>query len=77
MRFALPTELAIAKCFRIKSTESAILALPELLQHFGGVDALRPGKQGVKEKVLEVVHRRCEFVDLGDGMERHWIRWVE
>lgn len=77
MRFALPTELAIAKCFRIKGTESAIIALPELLQHFDGVDALRPGKQGAREKVLEVVHRRCEFVDLDDGKARYWIRWVE
>lgn len=77
MRFALPTELAIAKCFRIKGAESAILALPELLHHFDGVDALRPRKQGVREKVLEVVSRRCEFVDRDDGKEMHWIRWLE
>lgn len=78
MRFALPTEEAISRRFRNhdRSTESAIIALPDLLQHFDGLDVLRPGKQGVKEKVLEVVQRRCEFVDQGDGSERYWVRWI-
>ena len=73
MRFSLPTEESIAECFKSKS---AIIALPDLIQHFDGLNVLRPGKQGVKEKVLEVVQRRCEFVDQGDGSERHWVRWL-
>jgi len=73
MRFALPTERAIARYFI--QNKSRAIALPDLLAHFGGVDVLRPGKQGVREKVLEVLQRRCEFVDKGDGKQRHWIRW--
>jgi len=73
MRFALPTERAIAQHFN--HNKSRAIALPDLLAHFGGVDVLRPGKQGVREKVLEVLQRRCEFVDKGDGKQRHWIRW--
>lgn len=78
MRFALPTENAIAVRFRSKDSPSlsATIALPDLLQHFAGVDVLHPGKQGVKEKVLEVVQRRCEFVDKDDGLQNHWVRWV-
>jgi len=74
MRFALPTERAIAQRFR--EANSATVALPDLLSHFDGVEVLRPGKQGVREKVLEVIRRRCEFVDLDDGKQQHWIRWV-
>src|SRR5882762_5472666 len=73
MRFALPTEKAIAQYFR--NAKSDTVALPALLSHFDGVDVLRPGKQGVKEKVLEVVQRRCEFVDMDDGQQSHWLRW--
>jgi 3-hydroxyisobutyryl-CoA hydrolase len=77
MLFALPTEEAIAQRFRdSRDARSKCVALPDLLSHFDGVDVLRPGKQGVREKVLEVLQRRCEFVDLGDGKQRHWIRWV-
>jgi len=75
MRFGLPTEVAIAR--RFKEAKSANVALPDLLAHFDGVDVLRPVKQGVREKVLEVLQRRCEFVDLGDGKQGHWVRWVE
>jgi 3-hydroxyisobutyryl-CoA hydrolase len=75
MRFALPTEVAIARRFR--DGKSGIIALPDLLAHFGGVDVLRPGKQGAREKVLEVLQRRCKFVDKDDGRRRHWIRWVQ
>lgn len=73
MRFALPTEAAIAR--RILASGSPV-ALPDLLHSFCGGDVLRPAKQGVKEKVLEVVQRRCEFVDHGDGKHQHWIRWT-
>lgn len=74
MRFALPTEKAIAQRFR--DAKMATVALPDLLSYFEGVDVLRPGKQGVKEKILEVIHRRCEYVDLDDGNQQHWLRWV-
>ncbi|KAF7986556.1 hypothetical protein HWV62_26292 [Athelia sp. TMB] len=73
MRFALPTEAAIAR--RFTASKSPISTVPDLLQHFCGGDVLRPAKMGAKEKVLEVVHRRCQFVDHGDGRKEHWIRW--
>lgn len=75
MRFALPTEEAIAQ--RFKDAKSGIVALPDLLSHFAGVDVLRLGKQGAREKVLEVLERRCEFVDTGDEQNRHWVRWAQ
>ena len=43
----------------------------ELLERFA---KLRPGKLGVKEKILEVVQRRCEVTDNADG-NRVWLKW--
>jgi len=74
MKFALPTERGVAQRFR--DAKSTAVALPDLLSYFDGVDVLRPGKPGVREKVLEVIQRRCEFVDRGDGKQRHWLRWA-
>jgi len=74
MKFALPTERAIAQRFR--DARSTAIALPDLLSYFDRLDVLQPGKQGVREKVLEVIQRRCEFVDREDGKQRHWLRWA-
>jgi 3-hydroxyisobutyryl-CoA hydrolase len=74
MQFALPTEVAIAQRFR--NAKHGTIALPDLLSQFEGLDVFRPGKQGAREKVLEVLQRRCEFVDRDDGKQRHWLRWV-
>ncbi|KZP17891.1 3-hydroxyisobutyryl-CoA hydrolase [Athelia psychrophila] len=71
MRFTLPTEAAIARAV----TKGGITTAPDLLQHFCAGDVLRPSKLGAREKVLEVMRRRCVFVDRGDGKREHWIRW--
>jgi 3-hydroxyisobutyryl-CoA hydrolase len=46
--------------------------IDELLARFA---ELRPGKMGVKEKVLEVVQRKCEVTDNRDG-NRVWLKWI-
>jgi len=46
--------------------------IDELLARFA---ELRPGKMGVKEKVIEVVQRKCEVTDNRDG-NRVWLKWI-
>ena len=46
--------------------------IDELLARFA---ELRPGKMGVKEKVIEVVQRRCVVTDNRDG-NRVWLKWI-
>lgn len=73
--FALPTERQIARAV-IGSHESSgatSLRLEELVSKF--VNS-RPGKQGVKEKVLEVARRRCDFKDNADG-NAVWLKWKD
>lgn len=55
MKFALPSEDTIRRV--VKSVKDPI-TLPDLLAHF---DDLTSGKQGVEEKVLAVVRRKCDI----------------
>ncbi|KAF8651425.1 hypothetical protein AX16_004727 [Volvariella volvacea WC 439] len=73
MRYALPTEEEIGQVVRgsHSSGGSMGLQLDELVGKFAD---LRPGKLGVREKVLEVAKRRCEIVDNADG-NFVWLKW--
>lgn len=73
MKYALPTEDEIGAMVRGSHSAggSRGIRLDELISRF--VD-LREGKMGVKEKVLEVAHRKCEVVDNVDG-NRVWLKW--
>ncbi|KAG2041902.1 ClpP/crotonase-like domain-containing protein [Suillus americanus] len=58
MKFALPSEDAILQIVKSKARKDAI-SLSDLLAYF---DGLHSGKQGVAEKVMEVVKRRCDVI---------------
>jgi 3-hydroxyisobutyryl-CoA hydrolase len=72
-RFALPTEQEIGEVVRgvHKSGGNTSIRLNELVTRF---QQLRPGKMGVKEKVLEVAKRRCGVEDNADG-NAVWLKW--
>jgi len=73
MRFALPTEEEIGSIVMGTHVSGGGLGVrfDELLARFAEI---RPGKLGVKEKVLEVVQRKCELTDNADG-NRVWLKW--
>lgn len=73
LKYALPTEEEIGSVVMGSHASGGGLGirLDELLARFA---ELRPGKMGVKEKVLEVVQRRCEVTDNADGY-RVWLAW--
>ncbi|KAF9469221.1 3-hydroxyisobutyryl-coenzyme A hydrolase [Collybia nuda] len=73
MKYALPTEDEIGTMVRGShiSGGGTGIRLDELVSKFNN---LRPGKMGVKEKVLEVAHRKCEVVDNKDG-NFVWLKW--
>ncbi|KAG0697019.1 3-hydroxyisobutyryl-coenzyme A hydrolase [Suillus ampliporus] len=58
MKFALPSEDAILQIVKSKARKDPI-SLSDLLAHF---DNLQSGKQGVAEKVVEVVRRKCNVI---------------
>ncbi|KAF8911054.1 3-hydroxyisobutyryl-CoA hydrolase [Gymnopilus junonius] len=72
-KYALPTEEEIGSLVTGSHASGGGLAftLDELLTRFA---EMRPGKMGVKEKVLEVVQRKCELTDNNDG-NRVWLKW--
>ena len=72
-KYALPTEDEIGSLVRGSHTSGGGtgLRLDELLSKFND---LRQGKLGVKEKILEVVSRKCDVVDNGDG-NFVWLKW--
>ncbi|KAF8201787.1 3-hydroxyisobutyryl-CoA hydrolase [Pholiota molesta] len=72
-KYALPSEEEIGSVVTGSHVSGGGLGvrLDELLARFAD---LRPGKVGVKEKVLEVVQRRCELTDNADG-NRVWLKW--
>ncbi|OSD08546.1 3-hydroxyisobutyryl-coenzyme A hydrolase [Trametes coccinea BRFM310] len=73
MRFALPTEAEIRSMVdgSHKSSGATEITLDELLAKF---DSLRKGKVGVREKVLEVVERKCIFEE-DKHMDKKWLKW--
>lgn len=72
-KYALPSEDEIRSLVLGSHVSGGGLAftLEELLARFA---EMRPGKMGVKEKVLEVVQRKCELTDNNDG-NRVWLKW--
>jgi len=64
--YALPSEKEIGSAIT-----KAWIQFEELLKMF---TEQRPGKLGVKEKIYEVVQRRCEVTDSVDG-NRVWLKW--
>jgi 3-hydroxyisobutyryl-CoA hydrolase len=60
MKFALPSEDGILQMVKTRA-----ISLPDLLAHF---DNLYSSKQGVVEKVVEVVKRRCDVI----GNQVNW-----
>jgi len=73
MRFALPSEKEIGSVVMGQHSSGGEMSLQmeELLGRFG---ELRPGKMGVKEKIVEVIERRCDLIDNADG-NRVWLKW--
>ena len=73
MKYALPSEEEIGSVVTGSHASGGGVGIrfDELLKRFA---ELRPGKLGVKEKVYEVVQRRCEVTDNGDG-NRVWLKW--
>ncbi|KIM49385.1 hypothetical protein M413DRAFT_438570 [Hebeloma cylindrosporum] len=73
-KYALPTEEEIGSVVLGSHATGGGLGvrIDELLGRFA---ELRPGKMGVKEKVMEVVQRKCEVTDNRDG-NRVWLKWI-
>lgn len=73
MKFALPTETEIGSVVMGQHASGGEMSIriDELLARFA---ELRPGKMGVKEKILEAIQRRCDLIDNADG-NRVWLRW--
>lgn len=57
--FALPSEAKIMEFIR-SSCENGPVSLPELLSD---MESFVKQKLGTEEKILDVVHRRCQVVD--------------
>ncbi|KAI0664689.1 3-hydroxyisobutyryl-coenzyme A hydrolase [Cubamyces menziesii] len=73
MQYALPTEAEIRSMVdgSHKASGATEITLDELLAKF---DSLRKGKSGVREKILEVVQRKCAFED-DRHMDKQWLKW--
>ncbi|KAF8163438.1 3-hydroxyisobutyryl-CoA hydrolase [Crassisporium funariophilum] len=74
MKYALPTEEEIGSVVMGSHASGGAVGIrfDELLARFA---ELRPSKLGVKEKLYEVVQRRCEITDNADG-NRVWLKWI-
>ena len=73
-KYALPSEEEIGSVvLGSHATGGGMgIRIDELVARFA---ELRPGKMGVKEKVMEVVQRKCEVEDNRDG-NRVWLKWI-
>ena len=72
--YALPTEEEIGSAVMGSHANAGDMGATaeEIIALFEG---LRPGKQGVREKVQEVLQRRCTLVDNADG-NFVWLKWI-
>ncbi|KAJ3968368.1 3-hydroxyisobutyryl-coenzyme A hydrolase [Lentinula raphanica] len=72
--YALPTETAIRDMVTGEHPQGGDtgITLDELLSSF---ENITDSKLGVREKIREVVTRRCELVDNADG-NRVWLKWI-
>ncbi|TFK30064.1 3-hydroxyisobutyryl-coenzyme A hydrolase isoform 1 [Coprinopsis marcescibilis] len=74
LKYALPTESEIgAVVIGTHAGASGMGTTLEEVQNF--FEKSRPGKHGVKEKVKEVVERRCTITDNADG-NFVWLKWI-
>ena len=74
MQFALPTEAEIRSMVDGSHTSSGAteITLEELLANF---QRLRGSKAGMREKILEVVQRKC-VADQDKHMDKQWLKWI-
>lgn len=74
MRYALPSEDEIGAVIRGSHNSGGEMGTraEDVLARFA---ELRPGKLGVKEKVVEVIQRRCKVTDNADG-NFVWLKWI-
>jgi 3-hydroxyisobutyryl-CoA hydrolase len=72
-KYALPSEEDIGSVITGSQTYGRMfgIQIEELLGRFNEV---QPEKLGVKEKIYEVVQRKCEMTDNADG-NRVWLKW--
>jgi 3-hydroxyisobutyryl-CoA hydrolase len=70
MKFALPSEDTIRRVVKSNASKDPI-TLSDLLAYF---DDLTSGKQGVEEKVLEIVRRKC---DVTGSQGSEVVNWKE
>ncbi|KAI0636671.1 3-hydroxyisobutyryl-coenzyme A hydrolase [Trametes polyzona] len=73
MQFALPSEAEIRSMVdgSHKASGATEITLDELIAKF---ENLRKGKAGVREKILEVVQRKCAFEE-DKHMNKQWLKW--
>ena len=73
MRFALPTEEEIRQMVSGEhpSSGGTEITEEELLSKFFDI---KKGKGGLREKISEVVRRRCTF-ELDKHLDKTWLRW--
>jgi 3-hydroxyisobutyryl-CoA hydrolase len=72
-RYTLPTEKEIGAMVRgsHQASGKAGLKMDELISKF---EDFRKGKHGVREKIMEVIQRKCDVVDNADG-NFQWLKW--
>lgn len=72
--YALPTEREIRDMVTGEHANGGDtgLTLDELVSSF---EEMADGKMGVREKLYEVVDRKCELVDNADG-NKVWLKWI-
>ncbi len=73
MRYALPTEVEIRSMVDGSHRDSGAteITLDELLAKF---DRARGRKPGMREKILEVVQRKC-VSEQDKHMDKRWLKW--
>jgi len=73
LKFTLPSEEEIGQVVMGSHSSGGGMGIrfDELLERF---EELRGNKIGLKDKVIEVVQRRCELTDNADG-NRVWLKW--
>jgi 3-hydroxyisobutyryl-CoA hydrolase len=75
LKYALPTEAEIGAYVRGSHVSSGDFGCTaEDVKSF--FEKARSGKVGVREKVAEVIERKCEVIDNADG-NFVWLRWID
>lgn len=74
MQYALPTEAEIQSMVdgSHRASGATEITLDELLANF---QRLRGSKAGMREKILEVVQRKC-VPDQDKHMDKQWLKWI-